>query len=379
MRLNCDYGPYRPRLSLLLYTLKMHLLVLSHGMWGSPTHVETVKAVIEERFPHVTTLNLDINQGLHTYDGIDTCGDRAVAKIQENLEGVDYISFLGYSLGGLIVRYAIGKLYLLGIFEKVKPIFYISMACPHLGTAKPLTIGMVFNWLQDVYLARTGAQFSVSDQYDASDERPLLVIMADPQHCFMAGLALFHKRILFANVINDRSVRFTTASIVHTNPYLLYPSVPTDEKHPHIVTYDPKGEIFHDEPTMAGYAQQGVKAAAIAVIFPIWIVVASSALGYFSLRARIFGPPTATEWVSQAPKEEIESSDEVVEHPKVRGNRAYMIHHLNNLTWQKVHVEIKNVLNSHASIIQRRGINEEYADVFEYMMNHCVQDFAEFH
>jgi Putative serine esterase (DUF676) len=83
-----------------------------------------------------------------------------------------------------------------GAFDKVIPLFYISVASPHLGTHKPHTSGEVFNTLQDIYLVRVGQQFSVRD---TTVNRPLLVIMADPQQCFMQGLALFKQRVLFAN------------------------------------------------------------------------------------------------------------------------------------------------------------------------------------
>ena len=40
----------------------------------------------------------------------------------------------GYSLGGVIIRFAAGKLYVEGLFEDVQPMNLITIASPHLGS-----------------------------------------------------------------------------------------------------------------------------------------------------------------------------------------------------------------------------------------------------
>lgn len=69
------------------------------------------------------------NAGSFTYDGIETGGERVASEIEETLEelgrsghDIQKISVTGYSLGGLVARYAIGLLYVKRVFEKVQPV-----------------------------------------------------------------------------------------------------------------------------------------------------------------------------------------------------------------------------------------------------------------
>jgi predicted esterase len=69
------------------------------------------------------------NSGSFTYDGIELGGERVCQEIEEEIdklakEGqeIKRISIVGYSLGGLIGRFAIGLLYSKGFFEKIKPV-----------------------------------------------------------------------------------------------------------------------------------------------------------------------------------------------------------------------------------------------------------------
>lgn len=68
------------------------------------------------------------NSGSFTYDGIELGGERVCQEIEEEIEKlakngqeIKKLSLVGYSLGGLIARYACGLLYSKGFFEKVKP------------------------------------------------------------------------------------------------------------------------------------------------------------------------------------------------------------------------------------------------------------------
>lgn len=75
---------------------------------------------------------------LQTYEGIDTCGDRLVEEVEALVAQnptLRYISLLGHSMGGLLVRYAAGHLYepRTGLMAGLRPVHFISMATPHLG------------------------------------------------------------------------------------------------------------------------------------------------------------------------------------------------------------------------------------------------------
>lgn len=97
---------------------------------------------LESQIKQIKSLNKDENiityktishGGFLTYDGIDVNGKRIANeitaetdKLTSNGNGVKKFSILGYSLGGLISRYAIGVLYYEGYFEKVLPVNFIT-------------------------------------------------------------------------------------------------------------------------------------------------------------------------------------------------------------------------------------------------------------
>lgn len=69
------------------------------------------------------------NSGSFTYDGIERGGERVCHEIEEEIEKlaqtgqeITRISLVGYSLGGLVSRYAVGLLSSKGFFEKIKPV-----------------------------------------------------------------------------------------------------------------------------------------------------------------------------------------------------------------------------------------------------------------
>lgn len=67
-----------------------------------------------------------------TYDGIEIGGERVFAEIEavllaaergtDGAQPISKISVVGYSLGGLVARYAVGLLYLKGWFEKIEAV-----------------------------------------------------------------------------------------------------------------------------------------------------------------------------------------------------------------------------------------------------------------
>jgi hypothetical protein len=75
------------------------------------------------------TLVAKSNSGNFTYDGIELGGERVCQEIEEEIENlansgrkVTRLSVVGYSLGGLVARYAIGLLDSKGLFKDVKPV-----------------------------------------------------------------------------------------------------------------------------------------------------------------------------------------------------------------------------------------------------------------
>lgn len=69
------------------------------------------------------------NSGSFTYDGIELGGERVCQEIEEEIkklakagQEIKRFSLVGYSLGGLVARYAVGLLDSKGFFEKIKPV-----------------------------------------------------------------------------------------------------------------------------------------------------------------------------------------------------------------------------------------------------------------
>ena len=62
------------------------------------------------------------NTGSFTYDGIERGGERVCAEIEETMRDGNFtkLSIVGYSLGGLVARYAVGLLQAKGILDQVE-------------------------------------------------------------------------------------------------------------------------------------------------------------------------------------------------------------------------------------------------------------------
>lgn len=67
------------------------------------------------------------NSGSFTYDGIDRGGERLCAEIEDELRHIEAhggkitkLSIIGYSLGGLVSRYAVGLLFAKGILDQIQ-------------------------------------------------------------------------------------------------------------------------------------------------------------------------------------------------------------------------------------------------------------------
>ena len=169
----------------------------------------------------------ETNSNTFTYDGIDLGAERVTQEIETYVEGLEKngseikkLSIVGYSLGGLVARYIIGLLYSKGWFERMKPVNFTTFATPHLGVKTPL-LGIqykVLNFLGSRSLSTSGRQLFTIDTFRDTN-RPILSVLADPGSIFMLALAQFSHRVLYANIINDRSAPYYTTSISATDPY----------------------------------------------------------------------------------------------------------------------------------------------------------------
>jgi len=119
-----------------------------------------IKNEIAMVHPNPVFLVSKSNAGKLTYDSIDTLGKRLSLEVEDFLENtpddgsdeknITRISFIGHSLGGVIIRSALPRL------EKYKNLFYTycSLSSPHLGysfhKSTLITSGMsMIQWFTD--------------------------------------------------------------------------------------------------------------------------------------------------------------------------------------------------------------------------------------
>lgn len=103
-------------------------------LWGNPNHMKSVAKALRETYSEdeLYLLVAKRNSDSFTYDGIERGGERVCLEIEEELEKVrnkggkiTKLSIVGYSLGGLVARYAIGLLEMRGILREVEPVVWI--------------------------------------------------------------------------------------------------------------------------------------------------------------------------------------------------------------------------------------------------------------
>ncbi|KAI1749065.1 putative serine esterase-domain-containing protein [Xylaria castorea] len=271
-----------------------HLCVLVHGLWGNPNHMNQVAKAIRDAYPkeQLYLLLAKRNSGNFTYDGIELGGERVCVEIEEEIEAIrrkggniTKLSIVGYSLGGLVARYAIGLLYAKGVLDKIDPINFTTFATPHLGVRTPLRgwYDNVFNRLGARTLSESGRQLFIVDEFRDTG-RPLLSILADPDSIFILGLKKFKRRILYSNIINDKTVIHYTSMITATDPYTDvtkikanyaqgYEDVVLDQEHPVslLPPNDPKSTISSVVADGVSYAKNGPYMLALAIFLPIGI------------------------------------------------------------------------------------------------------------
>ncbi|KAK1754494.1 putative serine esterase-domain-containing protein [Echria macrotheca] len=206
-----------------------HLVVLVHGLWGNPEHMGSIAKKLREQYPpdQVYILVAKRNSGSFTYDGVELGGERVCVEIEEELEliksrggRINKLSVVGYSLGGLVARYAIGLLHARGVLDDLECMNFTAFASPFLGVRSPLRgwRSQLFNVLGPRTLSISGKQLFGLDKFRDTG-KPLIAVLADPKSIFMSGLARFKRRTLYANVTNDRSTPYFTSAIDKTDPF----------------------------------------------------------------------------------------------------------------------------------------------------------------
>ena len=206
-----------------------HLCVLVHGLWGNPTHMHQIAKSLRDQHPRekVNILLASTNSHTLTYDGIECGGERVCHEIEEELKdikerggNIKKLSIVGYSLGGLIARYAIGLLHSQGVLDDLECMNFTAFASPFLGVRTPRRgwRGGLWNFLGSRTLAASGRQLFGVDKFRDTG-KPLLAVLADPKSIFISGLARFQRRTLYANIANDRTAVYYTTGLDKRDPY----------------------------------------------------------------------------------------------------------------------------------------------------------------
>ncbi|XP_058113801.1 uncharacterized protein LOC131256777 isoform X2 [Magnolia sinica] len=256
-----------------------HLVVMVNGIIGSADDWRYAAEQFVKKLPDkVIVHRSECNSSRLTFDGVDLMGERLaeeVLSVVRRRPGVQKISFVAHSLGGLVARYAIGRLYVPipereasvisgnylseegssystqclekhqeGRVAGLDPMNFITFATPHLGSRGhkqlPFLCGLPFlerrasqtaHWI----VGRTGKHLFLTDNDDGRP--PLLLRMVDDcdELKFMSALRSFQRRVAYANANFDHMVGWRTSSIRRQHELPKHHLLVKDEKYPHIV------------------------------------------------------------------------------------------------------------------------------------------------
>ncbi|KAI4335449.1 hypothetical protein L6164_014093 [Bauhinia variegata] len=219
-----------------------HLVIMVNGINGSPADWRWAAEQFVKRLPEKVIIHRsECNSSRLTFDGVDTMGERLaeeVLSVVRRWPGVQKISFVAHSLGGLIARYAIERLldnsstlehcfseeqtkdsahYVKQYHEAkiagLEPMNFITVATPHLGSRGnkqlPLLCGLPFlerraSQTAHLVAGRSGKHLFLMDNNDGKP--PLLLRMADDTNDlkFISALRVFKRRVAYANANYDR-------------------------------------------------------------------------------------------------------------------------------------------------------------------------------
>nr|XP_033320939.1 protein FAM135A isoform X6 [Megalopta genalis] len=187
-----------------------HLIICVHGLDGNPGDLRLVKTFLELSLPgaHLDFLMSEKNQG-DTFSDFDTMTDRLVGEILHHIEtsGLNptKVSFIGHSLGTIIIRSALTR-------PKLRPLLprlhtFLSLSGPHLGTLyNPSGLVNAGMWFMQK-LKKSGSLLQLAMK-DASDIRRSFMFRLSEK----SNLEKF-KHVLLCGSAQDRYVPLHSARI----------------------------------------------------------------------------------------------------------------------------------------------------------------------
>ncbi|KDO52570.1 hypothetical protein CISIN_1g021672mg [Citrus sinensis] len=247
-----------------------HLVVMVHGILGSSSSdwkfgaKQFVKRLPDKVFVHCSERNMS----KLTLDGVDVMGERLAQEVLEVIErkrNLRKISFVAHSVGGLVARYAIGKLYRppkiengeessadtssensRGTMAGLEAINFITVATPHLGSRGNKQVPFLFgvtafekaaNFVIHLIFRRTGRHLFLNDNDEGRPPLLRRMVEDEDENYFMSALCAFKRRVAYSNACYDHIVGWRTSSI-RRNSELPKWEDSLDEKYPHIVHHE---------------------------------------------------------------------------------------------------------------------------------------------
>ncbi|KAL8136973.1 hypothetical protein V2J09_002974 [Rumex salicifolius] len=228
-----------------------HLVVMVNGLMGSAADWKFADEQFVKRFPdRVFVHRSECNSAKLTFDGVDLMGERLadeVLGVVKRRPELRKISFIAHSLGGLVARYAIGKLYEpphlvksksseangfsegheetnMATIAGLQPMNFITFATPHCGSIGhkqlPFLCGFLFLEKQASQTAhlvagRSGKHLFLTDNDDGKP--PLLLRMVTDSYNlkFISALRSFKRRVAYANTDYDRILHLESFTCVY--------------------------------------------------------------------------------------------------------------------------------------------------------------------
>ncbi|CAA6669833.1 unnamed protein product [Spirodela intermedia] len=243
-----------------------HLVVMVHGILGSEDDWKFAADQFTMNLQDKVTVHCSrCNVRQRSLDGVDVMGERLAEEVNSLIRqrpGFRKISFIAHSVGGLVARYAIGKLYRphgrndhdepsddygdessTGTIAGLVALNFITVATPHLGSRGNKQVPFLFGvpafekaarLVIHLIFRRTGRHLFLTDNDEGKP--PLLLRMLDDcaDICFMSALRAFRRRVVYANVHYDHIVGWRTSSI-RRNSELPGWEDSMNDKYPHIV------------------------------------------------------------------------------------------------------------------------------------------------
>lgn len=402
---------------------EVKLVVLCHGMWGNVHHFDSVVAEMERcgavllenggvchrvtPETRVIAYRTKTNAGYFTYDGIDVCGLRVADEIEDEIqflksEGLQVTEFslVGYSMGGLIARYAAGVLYSRGLFERVKPVSYASICSPHVGVRVlgNSWLSRVFNFIGAWSMARTSQQAFLKDSYNNTG-RPLFMLMTGKDAPSTKALAAFERRALYANVVNDHRCEYYTSAIEGVSPFQNHQ---WQVDGPYVPGYEPVvlqsvhprfNNRLRQEPAPSiplGVARAASGILRVCIVAPIWFIAFLINAGYQAFCSWLRTAPILK--TSKFPVYDIQDIQGLLEDSAHKAvNEIYhafpktelrltpvqrtIIERLNQFEWSKYPVHISECTYTHAAVIDRQ--DKPHTHEGGLAVKHLVQEVLE--